>query len=88
MARSAGADGRSLRVRRRPNRGGMKLWVLRERVYAFYRCKRYGNLDLCNGRSSPHFLDSSDTEIVLAFNSELRGFANYCRWREEFAWSS
>jgi hypothetical protein len=41
------------------------------------RYKQYGNLDLRDGRSRPQFLDSSDAEIVLAFNSELRGFANY-----------
>jgi group II intron reverse transcriptase/maturase len=81
--RSAGSmarrvrGGRSLRVRRRPTRGNIKLWIPRERVYAFCRRKEYGNLDLCNGRSRPQFLDSSDAEIVLAFNSELRGFANY-----------
>jgi group II intron reverse transcriptase/maturase len=77
MARRKRGDGRSLRVRRRPTRGNIKLWVPRERVYAFCRRKGYGNLDLCNGRSRPQFLDSSDAEIVLAFNSELRGFANY-----------
>ena len=32
---------------------------------------------LWNGWSRPQFLDSSDAEIMLAFNSELRGFANY-----------
>jgi hypothetical protein len=55
----------------------MKLWVPRERVYAFCRRKQYGNLDTLNGRTRPQFLDSSDAEIILAFNSELRGFANY-----------
>ncbi len=77
MARRVRGDGRTLRVRRRPTRGGIKLWVPRERVYAFCRRKQYGNLDLRDGRSRPQFLDSSDAEIVLAFNSELRGFANY-----------
>lgn len=77
MARRVGKDGRSLRVRRRPTRGGIKLWVPRERVYAFCRRKQYGNLDTRDGRSRPQFLDSSDAEIVVAFNSELRGFANY-----------
>ena len=49
----------------------------RERVYAFCRRKRYGNLDTLNGRTRPQFLDSSDAEIILSFNSELHGFANY-----------
>jgi hypothetical protein len=52
-------------------------WVPHERVYAFCRRKEYSNLDLCNARSRPQFLDSSDAEIVLAFNLELCGFANY-----------
>jgi len=77
MARRVGKDGRSLRVRKRPTCGNIKLWVPRERVYGFCRRKQYGNLDLRDGRSRPQFLDSSDAEIVLAFNSELRGFANY-----------
>lgn len=77
MTRRVRGDGRTLRVRRRPTQGGVKLWVPRERVYAFCRRKRYGDINLCNGRSRPQFLESSDAEIMLAFNSELRGFANY-----------
>jgi hypothetical protein len=53
------------------------LWVPRGRVYAFCRRKQYGNLDTLNGLGRPQFLDSSDAEIILAFNSELCGFANY-----------
>lgn len=78
MTRRAQWGGRrALRVRRRPTRGNMKLWVPRERVYAFCRRKRYGNLDTLNGRARPQFLDSSDAEIILSFNSEIHGFANY-----------
>src|SRR3954452_8314453 len=78
MARREGPNGRSWRVRQRPTEGNIKLWVPRERVYAFCRRKRYGNLDTRQGRPRPQFLDSSDLEIITAFNSELRGFAN-CR---------
>lgn len=77
MARREGPNGRSWRVRQRPTEGNIKLWVPRERVYAFCRRKRYGNLDTRQGRPRPQFLDSSDLEIITAFNSELRGFANY-----------
>jgi hypothetical protein len=77
MVRRKRQEGRALRVRRRPTRGNIKLWVPRDRVYAFCRRKRYGNLDTRDGWPRPQFLDSSDAEIVLAFNSELRGFANY-----------
>src|SRR3954453_23693208 len=45
MARREGPNGRSWRVRQRPTEGNIKLWVPRERVYAFCRRKRYGNLD-------------------------------------------
>jgi len=77
MVRRDRGEGRTLRVRRRPTRGNIKLWVPRDRVYAFCRRKRYGNLDTRDGWPRPQFLDSSDAEILLAFNSELRGFANY-----------
>jgi RNA-directed DNA polymerase len=77
MARRQCGGGRPLRVRCRPTRGNIKLWVPLERVYAFCRRKGYGNLDTRDGRSRPQFLDSSDAEIIVAFNSELRGFANY-----------
>jgi len=30
-----------------------------------------------NGRARPQFLDSSVAETIVAYNSELRGFANY-----------
>jgi group II intron reverse transcriptase/maturase len=75
--RSQWGGRKALRVRRRPTRGNIKLWVPRERVYAFCRRKRYGNLDTLKGRTRPQFLDSSDAEIILSFNSELHGFANY-----------
>lgn len=69
--------GGTRRVRRRPSRGGMKLWVPMSRVYAFCRRKKFGNLDLRKGRARPQFLDSSEAEMICAYNSELRGFANY-----------
>jgi len=78
MVRRDRGNGRPpLRSRRRPTQGNIKLWVPRERVYEFCRAKRYGDLDLQNGWSRPQFLDSSDVEILLSFNSEFRGFANY-----------
>jgi hypothetical protein len=75
--RQRGAGRRPLRVRCRPTRGNIKLWVPRERVYAFCRRKRYGNLDTRDGWARPQLLDSSDAEMLLSFNSEFRGFANY-----------
>lgn len=77
MAERPKPGGETRRVRRRPTRGNIKLWVPMERVYAFCRRKKLGNLDLRNGRARAQFLDSSDAEIIVAYNSELRGFANY-----------
>src|SRR3546814_3652320 len=53
------------------------LWGPRDRVYAFCRRKKLGNLDLRNGWARPQFLDSSVAEIIVAYSSEFRGFANY-----------
>jgi group II intron reverse transcriptase/maturase len=69
--------GKIITVRRRPTRGNIKLWVPRERVYRFCRDKKLGDIDRRYGRSRAQFLDSSETEIIIAFNSELRGLANY-----------
>lgn len=77
MARRVGRDGRAMRVRQRPTGDNVRLRVPRERVAAFCRRKRYGVLATGDGRHRPEFLDSSDVEIVTAFNSEFRGFANY-----------
>ena len=77
MAERPRVGGGTRRVRRRPTRGNIKLWVPRSRVYAFCRRKKLGNLDEMNGRARPQFLDLSVAEIIVAYNSELRGFANY-----------
>jgi len=71
------ADGRMRNVLGRPARGNIKLWVPKERVFAFCRRKRLGDLVKRNGWARPQFLDSSVAEIIVAYNSEFRGFANY-----------
>lgn len=77
MAARSKVGGGTRRVLRRPTRGNIKLWVPRSRVYAFCRRKKLGNLDLRDGWARPQFLDSSAAETIIAYNSELRGFANY-----------
>ena len=77
MAGRPKVGGGTRRVLRRPTRGNIKLWVPRDRVYAFCRRKKLGNLDKRNGRARPQFLDSSVAEIIIAYNSEFCGFANY-----------
>lgn len=77
MAGRPKVGGGTRRVLRRPTRGNIKLWVPQDRVYAFCRRKKLGNLDKRNGRARAQFLDSSVAEIIVAYNSEFRGFANY-----------
>lgn len=77
MAGRPKAGGGTRRVLRRPTQGNIKLWVPMERVYAFCRRKKLGNLDKRIGWGRPQFLDSSIAEIIVAYSSEFRGFANY-----------
>ena len=77
MASRKRSGDKTIMVRRRPTRGGIKLWVPRDRVYRFCRNKKLGDIDRRNGRVRPQFLDSSEAEIIIAFNSEFRGLANY-----------
>ncbi|QUM74709.1 reverse transcriptase/maturase family protein [Sphingopyxis granuli] len=77
MAARPKVGGGMRRILRRPTRGNIKLWVPRDRVYAFCRRKKLGNLDMRNGRVRPQLMESSVAEIIVAYNSEFRGFANY-----------
>lgn len=77
MAARPKVGGGMRRILRRPTRGNIKLWVPRDRVYAFCRRKKLGNLDMRNGRVRPQLKESSVAEIIVAYNSEFRGFANY-----------
>jgi len=73
----SGPDGRIWRVVRRPTTGNVSMRVPRERVTAFCRKHGYGDLSSQNGHGRVQFVHSSDRNIVLAYNSEFRGFANY-----------
>jgi RNA-directed DNA polymerase len=55
----------------------MKLLVPRDRVVRFVNSKEWGDYDSFRpvGRAALRF--ASDVEIVLAYNAEWRGFANY-----------
>lgn len=76
-SRREGPEGRSWRVVRRPTTGNVRLRVPRDRVTTF--CKRHGYGDLGNqkGHGRVQYVHTSDRNIVLAYNSEFRGFANY-----------
>jgi RNA-directed DNA polymerase len=55
----------------------MQLHVPWEKVHAFASAKGYGDLSVLKPRHRSLLLSCSDVEIVLAYNAELRGFANY-----------
>ena len=62
---------------RRPPSEVMQLHVPWEKVHAFASAKGYGDLSVLKPRHRSLLLSCSDVEIVLAYNAELRGFANY-----------
>lgn len=55
----------------------LKLRVPRDRVVGFVNGRGWGDYDAFRPRQRPALTLSSDVEIVLAFNAEWRGFANY-----------
>jgi RNA-directed DNA polymerase len=62
---------------RRPPSEVMQLQVPWEKVIAFASKKEYGSLAPLKAEHRNRLLSCSDVEIVLAYNAELRGFANY-----------
>ncbi|MGO9429010.1 reverse transcriptase domain-containing protein [Rhodoblastus sp.] len=62
---------------RRPPSEVMQLHVPWEKVIAFASKKEYGSLAPLKAKHRNRLLSCSDVEIVLAYNAELRGFANY-----------
>lgn len=67
----------SRHFKRRPPSEVMQLNVPWDRVTAFAARKGYGDWSQLKARHRNHLLSCSDVEIVLAYNAELRGFANY-----------
>jgi RNA-directed DNA polymerase len=55
------------------------LLVPKDRLVRFNRRNRYGDLGRLNALHRRHLVDSSVFEIVLAYNAEMRGLANYYR---------
>lgn len=55
------------------------LLVPQERLVRFNRNKRYGDLGRLKALHRRYLIDSSMLEIVLAYNAEMRGLANYYR---------
>ncbi|MEM9991306.1 MAG: group II intron reverse transcriptase/maturase, partial [Bacteroidota bacterium] len=55
------------------------LLVPQERIVRFNRNKGYGDLGRLKAKHRTYLINSSMLEIVLAYNAEMRGFANYYR---------
>jgi RNA-directed DNA polymerase len=66
-------------VRSRDAADRVRLRVPRDRLVRFNRRKGYGDLGRLKALHRRHLLDSSMLEIVLAYNAEMRGLANYYR---------
>ena len=57
--------------------GRVQLHIPPSRLREFAKARRYGDLDRLKAAHRPEFVNNSDVEIVLAYNAELRGIANY-----------
>ncbi len=55
------------------------LRIPHDRLVRFNQRKGYGDLGQLQALHRRHLIDSSMLEIVLAYNAEMRGFANYYR---------
>lgn len=65
-------------MRKRPGGSGrVQLHVPPERLRAFCREREYGDFDRMESVSKTKRLHLSDTEVVMAFNAEMHGLANY-----------
>ena len=55
----------------------LQLQIPLEKLVKFCHSKRYGNYNTGKTRQKSDLISLSDAEIMLAYNAELRGFANY-----------
>ncbi len=55
----------------------LQLHIPKGRLQKFCTTKRYGNYAIGEARHNPGFISLSDAEIILAYNGELHGLANY-----------
>jgi group II intron reverse transcriptase/maturase len=55
----------------------LQLQIPPEKLLKFCISKRYGNYNAGKTRHKQDLVNLSDAEIILAYNAELRGFANY-----------
>ncbi len=55
----------------------LQLHIPKERLQKFCTSKRYGNYETTKATHKPEWTPLSDAEIILAYNAEFRGLANY-----------
>jgi group II intron reverse transcriptase/maturase len=55
----------------------IQLGLPKDRLPKFCESRRYGSYSEMEARHKAELLELSDAEIILAYNSELQGFANY-----------
>lgn len=58
-------------------RGQMQLSVPSSKVHAFCKRNRYGDFQTLKSRHRGELVNQSDYEILMTYNAELRGLANY-----------
>jgi RNA-directed DNA polymerase len=66
-------------VRKRNPSDRIQLRVPRDRIAKFNQRQGYGDLVCFQALHRPHLMNSSLLEITMAYNAEIRGFANYYR---------
>lgn len=69
----------SVATRRRTSSERIALEVPFEKMQEFCNKHAYGDFAASKGRIRPQVMNSSDYEIVMVYNAELRGFATYYR---------
>ena len=75
----------------------MQLAIPRDRMVKFCREKGYGHYENNDYTHKTALMNASDVEILLQYNAELRGIANYYSlakkregngWQDSFIWGS
>jgi RNA-directed DNA polymerase len=66
-----------IRATRRTTMERIQLHIPEQKLSAYCQSRGYGDYDRLKGASRTSWLEREDIEILLAFNAEMRGIANY-----------
>lgn len=80
--RKATIEGR--RTTRRTTSGIISLRIPKEKTSQFVSLKRYGDLSHFFAKARTELIYMTDFEILMTYNAELRGFANYYSLADNF----